>query len=314
MNNEEVKLVRKKKKKKGLKKLLARRGMRYLLTFLCILPFIVVIVILSINTLNEINNIRSMVSGDTTTVISDENNIANGMYILRDTATDLQKEYFAELKNAIEVGGEGIDGTAIAGMVAKNYVADFYTWTNKQGQFDIGGMYYIYDGEFVNGDHYKENVYLKARDGFYKYLSTYVMTYGRENLLEVDNVNITRCEKLNQQYVINEHIENRQDENGEWYDYREDRTYDAYYVSASWTYKPETQLNLSQYATSLNMIVIDHYGQYVIVEASENAIDVNRKKENETAETEETEGAETEGTEADATVSEEPVNETQESQ
>ena len=277
MAKKEQKLKKKKKKTLNLKNLFADKKKRYLFTFLLMVPFIIGIIVFSITTIRQINSIRNMVAGDVVAELKNENVISSMNYILRDDATDLQKEYFAELKSAVEEGnvnGEPADDAKIAELVAKNFIADFYTWTNKRGQYDIGGFYYIYDGEFENGDHFKENTFLKARDGFYKYLSYYATQYGKENLLEVTDINIQSCQKMASPYVINEHVENRQDEQGEWYDYREDFGYEAYVVKANWNYNENTKLNLSQFANSINLVVINNVNmeRFEIVEASENTI------------------------------------------
>ncbi|MBR5342008.1 MAG: hypothetical protein IK151_08815 [Erysipelotrichaceae bacterium] len=284
-----------KKNKKGLDSLFADKKRRYLFMFLFMLPFIIGIIVFSVITVKQVNSIINLAQGDTKAETKAENIIESMDYILRDNPTDLQKEYFAQLKSAIEegvIGEETANDAMIAQLVAKNYIADFYTWTNKRGQYDIGGFYYIYDGEFENGDHFKENAFQKARDGFYKYISSYAAQYGKENLLEVADVTIVSCEKTNTQYVINEHIENRQDANGEWYDYRENRSYDCYVVKCKWTYKDTTKLNLSQFATSINLAVIKKDNRFEIVEASENTINARKGSEaNSSTETSEVTGS-----------------------
>ena len=262
-----------------VKGLFADKKKRYLFMVLFILPFVILIGIFSAITIKEAKNIINLVSG--AIEVKDENKIESMNYILRDNATDYQKELFAELKNAIEVDAASDD--IIAGLVCKNYVADYYTWTNKQGQYDVGGMHYIYDGEFEDGDHFKENVFLKARNGFYKYVNTYINQYGAENLLEVDNITITNCVKRND-VIINEHVANKQDENGEWYDYREDHTFDAYDVTCTWTYKQNGVFDTSKYCTKSNFIVIKN-NKFVIIAADENNIMID--KSNETIELEE---------------------------
>ena len=281
---------KKEKKKSKIRLLFADKKKRYLLMFACMIPFIVAIAIFSSIAYREAKTLMDLASGGQAEAKA-ENIIASANYILRDNPTDLQKEYFAELKEAIE-GEEPADDVTIASLVAKNFVTDFYTWTNKRGQYDIGGLYYVYDGEFENGDHFKENVYLKARDGFYKYISYYGTQYGKENLLEVENVEITRCEKMSSPYYINEHVENRQDAEGEWYDYREDHGYDAYLVNCRWTYKENTVLPMSQFATSINLAIINKEGRFEVVEASESTINA-RERTGQDTEAETTEDAET---------------------
>lgn len=287
MEKRTIKLKRKPeraKKKSSFKSLFANKKTRYWMMLACMLPFIIAIFVFGRIALTETKNILALAKGSTAVEAKPENVIEEMDYILRDNPTDLQKEYFKELKDAIE-GEERADDTTIAGLVAKNYVVDFYTWTNKRGQYDIGGFYYVYDGEFANGDHYKENAFAKARDGFYKYISSYGTQYGKENLIEVENVEIVSCNKMSSPYEISEHIENRQDANGEWYDYREVKKYDGYNVSLRWTYKDDTKLNLSQFANSINLAVIDRGGRFEIVEASESAIN-GRKETSQTAEVE----------------------------
>lgn len=275
------------KKHSKLHDLLAKKRSRYFIMLLFMLPFIVAIGIFSTIAYREAKGLMSMATGTTET--KDENLIASMNYILRDNATDIQKEYFAELKNAIENEEAAVDDTTIAGLIGKNYVADFYTWTNKQGQYDIGGLYYVYNGEFENGEHFKENVFLKARDGFYKYINNYINQYGSDKLIEVESVELTKCEKAPWQFLINEHISYKQDDQGEWYDYREDHYYDAYLVSCRWTYKEDSALNLSQFPTSINLLVIARDDRFSIIEASESPITERQHtvEENEDTETNE---------------------------
>ena len=262
---------KKEKKKSGLYRLLADKKKRYLVMFCMMLPFIAVIAIFGSIAYKEGKNLMELAKGNTGVETKAENIIESMDYVLRDNPTDIQKEYFAQLKEAIE-GEERSDDVSIAALVAKNYVVDFYTWSNKRGQYDVGGMNFIYIGEFENGDHFKENVYQKARDGFYKYISVYGTQYGKENLLEVEEVEVIKSEKMSSQYHINEHVAYKQDEEGEWYDYREDFGYDAYAISCRWTYKENSYLPLSEYANSINLLVIDRNGRFEIIEASENTL------------------------------------------
>lgn len=284
------------KKKPGLKSLLADKKKRYIVMALMMLPFLIAIAVFGSIAYREGKALMNLAKGETVEAKA-ENIIESANYLLRDNPTDLQKEYFAQLKEAYE-GAEKAEDATIAELVAKNYVADFYTWTNKRGQYDIGGFNYIYDGEFENSDHYKENVFLQARDGFYKYISTYATKYGKENLIEVENVEVTKCEKMSSPYVISEHVANKQDENGEWYDYREDRYYEAYAVSCRWTYKENTTLDMSKFATSINLAIINRNGRFEIVEASEKTINA-RTKSGQNSTTETTEDAETTSAETD---------------
>lgn len=276
MENEETKLVRKKKTKikiGKLSKLFEDKKKRYIFMFLFILPFLVSIGIFANIALKEVRGIMDMARG-TTEEVKDENKIVSMNYVLRDNATDIQKEYFAELKNAIEV--DGADEETVAGLIGKNFVADFYTWSNKQGQFDVGGLYYVTEGDYASDrTSIKENVFLKARDSFYKFISNYINEYGVENLLQVESVTVTSSNKAANKYLMSEHVSNLQDENGDWYDYREDQAYDAYNVSLNWTYAPNEKFSSSKYPTKINLLVIERAGRFEIAEMSSSPIDVN---------------------------------------
>ena len=287
--------LKKRKKKFSIKDLFADRKKRYFVMLAMMLPFIIAIVVFGSIAYREAKNLMDLANGGKVETKA-ENLVESMNYILRDNPTDLQKEYFRQLKKAVEEGlvetEEGDQEATeeqVVELVAKNYVVDFYTWTNKRGQYDIGGFNFIYDGEFENGDHYKENLFLKARDGFYKYISYYGTQYGKENLIEVENVEVTKCQKLSSPYVISEHESYKQDSEGEWYDYRVDHPYDAYSVTCNWTYKENASMPMSQFAKSINMIIINRSGRYEIVEASEKTLNARTgSKENTTTETAET--------------------------
>ena len=286
------KLVKKKSKKKNglhLNKLFADKKKRYLYMALLILPFFIAMCVFGSIVYREAKSLMNLANGEKAEVKA-ENVIASMNFILRDNPTDVQKEYFAQLKEAVE-GAERADDQTIAELVAKNYVTDFYTWTNKRGKYDVGGLSFIYDGEYENGDHYKDNLYFKARDGYYKYISAYGTKYGKENLPEVESVEIKNSSKSTSPYVISEHHSYKQDEEGEWYDYRVNNSYDCYLIECTWTYKENTVMNMDQFAKSINLAVIKHGDGFYIVEASESKIDVRRSEEkvtNETAENEQT--------------------------
>ena len=253
-----------------IKDLFADKRKRALYVILFILPFLIAIGIFGYIAFKEAKNILSLVAGESE--IKDEYKVPSMGYVLRDNATDYQFEAFTELKESVESGT--LDDATIAGLVCKNYVIDFYTWTNKQGQYDVGGMYYLYDGEYIDGTDFKENAFLKARSTFYKYINNYINKYGAENLLEVENANVVSSVKTDN-YIINEHVANKQDENGEWYDYREDYEYETYKVTVTWTYKLSEKFDTSKYATRMNFLVIKEGEKFVIVEASENDIKVD---------------------------------------
>lgn len=274
MSDFDIQLKKKKVKKNfidKIKDLFEDKKKRYLYMMIALLPFIIAIGIFSYVAIKDAKGLIELATG--TEEVKDEYKIQQGVYVLRENATDYQFDLFQELKSALEEGTA--DDATTAGLICKNFVADFYTWSNKKGQYDIGGMYYLYDGEFTDGDKTKENFYANARNGFYKYLSTYIKEYGASNLLEVDNVNVVSATKTDN-FVINEHVMNKQDENGDWYDYREDHEYETYKVTCTWTYKPSNKFPSDGFVNKMNFLVIKNGESFYIVEASESEIDVRK--------------------------------------
>lgn len=162
---------------------------------------------------------------------------ANGevLYEINPNATEYQKLIFTELSDVINNEGTPQE---YAGSVVKNYVADFYTWSNKKGTYDIGGMQFVYQPEIVN-------IYNFAKDFFYRDLSYNIQKFGAETLLEVENVEITFSD-------FNAKIEY----NGE--------TYQSFYVTASWTYVQKEGFDTTGYQTSGEFSLIDRDGKYEI--------------------------------------------------
>lgn len=299
---EEKKIVLKPKKETKISlgkitELFEDKKKRYLFMFLFMLPFLIAIGIFGFITYKEAMNILNVAKGET--VIKNENLIESMNYVLRDNATDVQKEYFKQLKSAIEEGYIEVDDQQVAAddlkiveLVAKNYVADYYTWTNKQGQYDVGGMYYVFD-RFNENHKYKVNIYQNARDGFYKYINYYANQYGFENLIEVESVEVTTCKKADYKYKQNVWTKTLGDENTGYEVVYEDVYFDAYDVTCKWTYKPETSLNLSSFGKSINLLIINDDGRYEIVESSETRIDEREDTSNEESDASEDEESET---------------------
>lgn len=155
---------------------------------LVVLPFVI---IAGVCLFLSYKSLKSMASSDTTSTVTYKDSIDGYDYHLRTEATNYQEELFHELQDAIN---DGTDEAKTATLVAENFVADFYTLSNKAGTYDVGGMYYVFN-------EVKNNFYYAARDGFYKYLTYYIDTYGSENLLEVTNINVAEASTEPGSYV-----------------------------------------------------------------------------------------------------------------
>jgi len=237
-----------------LSDLLKEKKKRRLLTLALIAPFLIIIAVCGVLIFKEA---KSMLSLATESNASDAKHTINGGdkhtgYLLRNEATDIQKEYFAELKDYFENTGTQGQESDVAACIVKNYVADFYTLSNKVGQYDVGGMYYVFEEQ-------RQQIYIQARDGFYKYLSNYIEQYGAENLLEVESVEASASKRADLYEVKELNAENVEEENA----------YEAWDVTASWTYvtKEESTFKTSSFDTKAYFVVIDRNGHYEIVYA-----------------------------------------------
>ena len=141
------------------------RSKRYIIMAVIMIPVIAIMVFLGFRVYKDARGILSLVKGDGTEVIvNDDHKISSMNYVLREGETELQMDLFTQLKNAVEGKAEGITDEEIARLVAMNHIADFYTWSNKLGQYDVGGLYYV-------NSIARENVFIQARDTIYKYFN-----------------------------------------------------------------------------------------------------------------------------------------------
>ena len=165
-------------------------------------------------------------------------------YHLRSNATKYQTELFKDLTKVVE---DGSDKYEIARLVAENYVADFYTWSNKDGTYDVGGMYYVYSPQ-------KTAIYTQARNTYYKYVTYYINQFGAKNLLEVENITSTLGDKEGS------------------YEF-EGKKYDSYFVTCEWTYKNEDtfkDINMKSgdgFVKKEYFTIIEKDGRFEIVQA-----------------------------------------------
>jgi len=205
-------------------RLFANRKTRHRNLLLVLIPFILIMIVCGILAFINAKDVSDSLAG---TKIDDKSVIESMDYHLRSDATELQTQLFNELSDAVK---DGSDNYLIASLVAKNFVADFYTWTNKDGSYDIGGMYYIFP-------HLKINIYKQARDSYYKYLTYYINTYGKDKLLEVESVDVEYGDNVNK------------------YEYN-GKEYDSYFITTSWTYKSGSPLYTNELITKEYFTVI----------------------------------------------------------
>ena len=91
-------------------------------------------------------------------------------YQLSDVATAYQKEVFEELvtaQHAYKDKYTELTKEEYATLVVKNFIADFYTWSNKTGRNDVGGVQFI-------AEEMRSTFRKQAIDGFYENLDFYL--------------------------------------------------------------------------------------------------------------------------------------------
>ena len=164
-----------------------------------------------------------------------ENEFINEYYTIGHNATDINKEYFRELNAALDAG----DKKATAEAVAKCFVTEYYTWTNKDGNYDVGGMQYIYTEDQKDFEVY-------SRYGFYKDMDLYISQIGTKNLIEVASVTVNNVSETT-------------------YDIDDETSVTAYDVDVSWTYTA-SEMSTEDVQSSAVITVADHDGRMEIVE------------------------------------------------
>lgn len=241
------------KKENSITKLLNDNKKRHLLTLAFITPFIIIIGIFGFKVFKQAKDLLGLAGSTEATIKDNSYSIDSGSFVLRENATDIQKEYFAELKDIYEnSNGEATDADKAISTV-KNFVADFYTWSNKQGQYDVGGTYYWYAPQ-------RSTIYIQARDQFYKYINEYINEYGADALLEVENVEASTNGKQFA-FVI------------------EENEFGAFIVNANWTYVvKENNFKTSSYDTSASFVVIDNNGRFEIAYMGNKEYEANEQE------------------------------------
>ena len=142
--------------------------------------------------------------------------------------TDYQKTLYEEL--AVIVNNtedlENEDLSEYAAYVVKNFVADYFTWSNKRGSYDVGGLDF-----FFGPNHY--NFSLNAREYFYYDLDILIRDYTADNLPSVKNIVIDSVKHVDEPFEVKTIMYNFND--GSSYD--DYQYYDSYQVHATWEYE-----------------------------------------------------------------------------
>lgn len=196
---------------------------RYKKLLIIILPLLVVMMVTAFF---AYSSIATSLGANKATKEAKTYDIESMDYHLRGNATDYQVELFKELEKAIDSN----DDLKIAECVAKNYIADVYTWTNKKGKWDIGGMSFVYSK-------HNNAIYYQIKDDVYNLYEKTRKDSGEVNLIEVTNVEVVSSNKNPESFEI------------------EGKTYEAYDVNC--------KFSLSGLENIANLI--SHNGYFTII-------------------------------------------------
>ena len=196
-----------------------------------------VIIASAINIYQVSRNTNS--GGNTIETETISNEYTNDYYSIGHNATDINKEYFKELNAAIEAA----DTNLIAESVVKCFVTEYYTWTNKDGNYDVGGMQYIYTDRQSDFSTY-------SRDNFYTEMDNFLAYNDRSALIEVADVQITGVTPSADYAVL--------DASGT------QLAYPCVTVTATWTYVEDTVMDTMSIQSSATFTVINHDGRMEI--------------------------------------------------
>lgn len=179
----------------------------------------------------------------------------NNYYSIGNNPTEVNKKYFLELNDAVEKD----DKAAIAEAVVKCFITEYYTWTNKDGTYDVGGMQYIFADRQSDFETY-------TRDVVYKDMDKYISQMDRNKLMQVKSVTTEKAEAA-EQFAVYSQAEATADPNADTTATAAPETpemYDAYTVKASWEYEDSTQMDLSDAQKAAVFTVINHDGRMEI--------------------------------------------------
>lgn len=203
----------------------------------------------------NLKRIHDSDTGSGSTLASSESGskYTNSYYTIGNNPTEVDKEYFLELNKAVEEE----DQAAIATAAVKCFVTEYYTWTNKDGTYDIGGMQYIFTDRQSDFESY-------TRNEVYKDMDKYISQLGTENLMQVASVEAEEAQPAEAFQVYSEAEATADPYSEATATPQTSVSYDAYTVQASWTYETDTKMDLSEAQTSAVFTVINHNGRMEI--------------------------------------------------
>jgi hypothetical protein len=218
------------------------RAVTAVLTTVLLAVSVVAVIALGINTVKaaKMGTVSNQGSEESMTANTGKS-MKNTQYEIGNNPTEISKEYFQKLTDAVK------EGTAEqkAEAVVYNFVTDYFTWTNKDGNYEVGGLQYIYAEKYAKFEEWNR---------WYPYsdMDLYISQYGRDHLPEVAEISTEVPAFRTDDFTVNS--------------VDPPMTYPCYQVQVSWTYKPDATVNLSEFPHRMRFLVVDHDGRFEIAE------------------------------------------------
>lgn len=153
-------------------------------------------------------------------------------YTLKSNATETYKKEYEILKTNLK--STDINEEEYVKSVAKLFIIDLYTISNKINKYDVGGTEFVYPDSLEN---YKVNV----EDTLYKYVEDNSNNSRTQSLPEVSEVQITDFKKV--KYTVS------------------NTELDAYEVALKWSYVVDMG-----YESEGSVIILEKDNKYYVVE------------------------------------------------
>lgn len=191
--------------------------------------------------------------GETVKQEAAENEYSNDLYSIGNNPTDVNKKYFKELNQALK---NPDDTAGIAQSVVKCFVTEYYTWTNKDGNYDIGGMQYIYKPKQSDFEKYTLN-------HFYSDMDLYLSQIGRDQLFQVKDVTVNSATTAADYTVQTQEAQTSGDENTEA-GAVPTQTLPCVDADVTWTYEDNSHIDVSQLQNHAVFHVVNDNGRWEI--------------------------------------------------
>lgn len=190
--------------------------------------------------------------GTTLATAAATNEYVNASYSIGNNPTEINKTYFKELNSAVESD----DQTKISESIVKCFIAEYYTWTNKDGNYDIGGMQYIFKPKQSDFAQY-------SLWNFYEDMDLYITKYGTSNLMQVKEVTISSTADAGT-YTVELPGDNSEVTSSDSSSAATKESLPCIDVTASWTYEENASIDTSKFQNQAVFHVVNDDGRWEI--------------------------------------------------